>query len=58
MKTAPTLFQPTEIQLLTRGLNTMTKACEAQERLIKIMEADIAELQAKLNLLDHYSPDQ
>jgi len=48
MKPAPTLFQPTDIQLLTRGLNSMTKACEAQERLIKLMEADIAELRAKL----------
>jgi hypothetical protein len=48
MKTAPTLFQPTDIQLLTRGLNSMTKACEAQERLIKLMEADIAELRAQL----------
>ena len=48
MKTAPTLFQPTDIQLLTRGLNSMTKACEAQERLIKLIEADIAELRAQL----------
>jgi len=48
MKTAPTIFQPTDIQLLTRGLNSMTKACEAQERLIKLMEADIAELRAQL----------
>ena len=48
MKTAPTLFQQTDIQLLTRGLNSMTKACEAQERLIKLMEADIAELLAQL----------
>jgi hypothetical protein len=58
MKTAPTLFQPTDIQLLTRGLNSMTKACEAQELLIKKMEEDIAELKAQLPPVDDYSPDQ
>jgi hypothetical protein len=58
MNTAPTLFQPTDIQLLTRGLNSMTKACEAQERLIKKMEEDIAELKAQLPPVDDYSPDQ
>lgn len=58
MKTAPTLFQPTEVQLLTRGLNSMTKACEAQELLIKKMEEDIAELKAKLQTSKEYSPDQ
>jgi len=51
MKTAPTLFRPTEKQLLTRGLNSMTKACEAQELLIKKMEEDIAELKAELAVL-------
>ena len=58
MNTAPTLFQPTDIQLLTRGLNSMTKACEAQELLIKKMEEDIAELKAQLPPVDDYSPDQ
>ena len=52
MKPAPTLFRPTEKQLLTRGLNSMTKACEAQEALIKKMEEDIDELKAKLKMLD------
>jgi hypothetical protein len=58
MKSAPTLFQPTEVQLLTSGLNSMTKACEAQELLIKKMEEDIAELKAKLTSVGEYSPDQ
>jgi hypothetical protein len=58
MKSAPTLFKPTETQLLTSGLNAMTKACEAQELLIKKMEEDIAELKAKLTPVDDYSPDQ
>ena len=58
MNTAPTMFQPTEVQLLTRGLNSMTKACEAQELLIKKMEEDIAELKAKLPPVKEYSPDQ
>ena len=58
MKSAPTLFQPTEVQLLTSGLNAMTKACEAQELLIKKMEEDIAELRAKLTPVGEYSPDQ
>ena len=58
MKSAPTLFKPTEVQLLTSGLNSMTKACEAQELLIKKMEEDIAELKAKLTPVDDYSPDQ
>ena len=52
------MFQPTEVQLLTRGLNSMTKACEAQELLIKKMEEDIAELKAKLPPVEEYSPDQ
>jgi len=52
MKTAPTLFQPTEVQLLTSGLNSMTKACEAQEALIEKMAEDITELKAKLRILD------
>jgi len=47
-----TLFHPTEKQLLTKGLNSMTKACEAQELLIKKMEEDVAELKAKLKILD------
>tara|TARA_B110000305_G_C19296321_1_gene566812 strand:+ start:440 stop:616 length:177 start_codon:yes stop_codon:yes gene_type:complete len=58
MKSAPTLFKPTEVQLLTSGLNAMTKACEAQELLIKKMEEDIAELKAKLPPVTEYSPDQ
>jgi len=58
MKPAPTMFKPTEVQLLTRGLNSMTKACEAQELLIKKMEEDIAELKAKLPPVQEYSPDQ
>ena len=58
MKSAPTLFKPTEVQLLTSGLNSMTKACEAQELLIKKMEEDIAELKAKLPPVEEYSPDQ
>ena len=48
MKTAPTLFQPTEVQLLISGLNSMTKACEAQELLIKVMQEDIDNLRAQL----------
>jgi hypothetical protein len=36
----------------------MTKACEAQELLIKKMEEDIAELKAKLTSVGEYSPDQ
>ena len=52
------MFKPTEVQLLTRGLNSMTKACEAQELLIKKMEEDIAELKAKLPPVQEYSPDQ
>lgn len=58
MSTAPTLFKPTEVQLLISGLNSMTKACEAQELLIKKMEEDIAELRAKLTPVGEYSPDQ
>jgi len=35
----------------------MTKACEAQELLIKKMEEDIAELKAKLPNVKEYLPD-
>jgi len=58
MSTAPTLFKPTEVQLLISGLNSMTKACEAQELLIKKMEEDIAELKAQLPPVEDYSPER
>jgi hypothetical protein len=40
--TQPALFKPSELTLLTRGLNAMTKACEAQELLIEAVKADLA----------------
>ena len=40
--TQPALFKPSELTLLTRGLNAMTCACEAQEQLIEVMKADLA----------------
>ena len=36
--TQPSLFKPSVHTVLTRGLNAMTKACEAQELLIAVME--------------------
>ena len=38
----PTLFKPSEMTLLTRGLNSMTRACEAQESLIAVIKAELA----------------
>ena len=40
--TQPSLFKPSIHTVLTRGLNAMTKACEAQELLIEVMKADLA----------------
>jgi hypothetical protein len=40
--TQPALFKPSIHTVLTRGLNAMTKACEAQELLISVMKADLA----------------
>ena len=37
----PTLFKPSEMTLLTRGLNSMTRACEAQESLIRVIKEDL-----------------
>lgn len=39
--TQPALFKPSIHTVLTRGLNAMTKACEAQELLIEVMKADL-----------------
>ena len=40
--TQPALFKPSELTLLTRGLNSMTKACEAQEKLIEVIKQELA----------------
>jgi hypothetical protein len=40
--TKPALFKPSELTLLTRGLNSMTKACEAQEKLIEVIKQELA----------------
>ena len=40
--TQPALFKPSVHTVLTRGLNAMTKACEAQELLIEVVKADLA----------------
>jgi hypothetical protein len=36
------LFKPSELTLLTRGLNAMTCACEAQEKLIEVIREELA----------------
>lgn len=38
----PTLYKPSEITLITRGLNSMSRACEAQETLIGVIKAELA----------------
>lgn len=43
--TAPSLFNPTELRVLTNGLTSMTRACEAQESLIAIMRKELADSQ-------------
>ncbi len=40
--TQPALFKPSELTLLTRGLNSMTKACEAQNKLIDVIKEELA----------------
>ena len=42
-----TLFKPSEHTLLTRGLNSMARACEAQEKLIEVIKADLAAYQLR-----------
>jgi hypothetical protein len=41
------LFKPSEHTLLTRGLNSMARACEAQEKLIEVIKADLAASQLR-----------
>jgi hypothetical protein len=38
----PSLFKPSEITLLKRGLHTMTECCEVKETIIQILEKDLA----------------
>jgi|TARA_R110000787_G_scaffold60463_2_gene137135 hypothetical protein len=39
----PSLFKPSSHTVLTRGLNAMTRACEAQETLIDVIKAELAQ---------------
>ena len=41
--TQPALFKPSIHTVLTRGLNAMTKACEAQEKLIEVIKQELAD---------------
>ena len=36
------IFQPSERKILQNGLNSLTRACEAQERLIEVIKGELA----------------
>ena len=41
-KRSPT-FQPSERKIMQNGLSSLTRACEAQETLIKVIKGELAE---------------
>jgi hypothetical protein len=47
----PSLFKPSSHTVLTRGLNAMTRACEAQETLIEVIKAELAETKQRCDEL-------
>lgn len=36
------IFQPSERKILQNGLNSLTRACEAQEKLISVIKEELA----------------
>ena len=36
------LFQPSERKILQNGINSLTRACEAQEKLIEVIRGELA----------------
>jgi len=49
--TQPALFKPSELTLLTRGLNAMTCACEAQEQIIEVIKQQLADCKLRCDEL-------
>ena len=39
---SPTLYKPDELTIVTRGLDGMTRACEASQKIIELMEIKLA----------------
>ena len=37
------IFQPSERKILQNGLNSLTRACEAQEKLIEVIKQELAD---------------
>lgn len=43
----PTLYDPSKLTIITNGLNSMTRACEAQETLIGVIKQELAASQLR-----------
>lgn len=41
------IFQPSERKILQNGLNSLTKACSAQEKLIEVIRGELAVCQLR-----------
>ena len=37
------IFQPSERKILQNGINSLTRACEAQEKLIEVIKQELAD---------------
>ena len=45
------IFQPSERKIMQNGLNSLTRACEAQEKLIEVIKGELALLQLRCDEL-------
>ena len=45
------IFQPSERKILQNGINSLTRACEAQEKLIEVIKQELADCQLRCDEL-------
>ena len=45
------IFQPSERKVLQNGINSLTRACEAQETLLKVIKKEIADCELRCDEL-------
>ena len=46
------IFQPSERKIMQNGLNSVTRACEAQEKLISVIKKELARIRIALRRVD------
>ena len=45
------IFQPSERKILQNGINSLTRACEAQEKLIEVIKQELADCKLRCDEL-------